>query len=54
MTPTNAEFNGEFKEIPLKIEIELKITGENKQTAHLEGKFLLVTKNLIITEEKNH
>ena len=37
ITSTKAEFNGEFNEIPLKIEIETKITEENKQTAHFEG-----------------
>ena len=31
MTPINAELNGEFNDIGLKIEIEAKISEENKQ-----------------------
>ena len=41
MTPTNAELNGEYNEIRLKIEIEMKIAQENRQSAYLEGKICL-------------
>ena len=41
MTSTNAEFNGEFNDIPLKIQLETKITEHNKQKAHLEEKICL-------------
>ena len=38
MTPTNAEFYGEFDELRLKIEIERKIAKEKKQRRHLQVK----------------
>ena len=41
MTPTNAEFNREFNDIRLKIQIEAKISEEKKQKAHLEEKICL-------------
>ena len=41
MTPTNAEFNGEFNDMPLKIHVEAKIAEKNKKKRHLEGKICL-------------
>ena len=41
MTPTNAELNGEFNDIRLKIQIEAKILEEKKQEADLEEKICL-------------
>ena len=41
MTLTNAELNGQFNDIRLKIQIEAKIPEENKQKRHLEGKICL-------------
>ena len=41
MTPTNTEFNGKFNDIPLEIEIETKISEENKQEKHLQEKISL-------------
>ena len=41
MTPTNAELNGEFNDIGLKIEIEAKIPEEKKDKRHLEEKISL-------------
>ena len=38
MTPTNAEFNGEFNDMPLKIQIEAKIGEKDKEKRHLEEK----------------
>ena len=36
MTPTNAELNGEFNDIRLKIQIEPKISEKKKQKTHLQ------------------
>ena len=41
MTPTNAEFNGEFNDMPLKIYCEAKIAEKNKKKRHLEVKIRL-------------
>ena len=41
MTPTDAELNGEFNEIRLKIQIEAKISEEKKQKRHLQEKICL-------------
>ena len=41
MTPTYAEFNREFNDIRLKIQIKAKISEEKKQKAHLEEKICL-------------
>ena len=54
MTPRNAEFNGEFKEIRLKMEIEVKITEKTKKQHIWKAKFLLITKNFTIFQEKIH
>ena len=40
MTSTNEELNAEFNEIPLKIQIDAKISEENKQKRHLQEKNL--------------
>ena len=48
MTPTNAEFNREFNDIRLKIQIEAKTLEEKKQKAHLEEKICLITQNFTI------
>ena len=37
MTPTNAEFNGEFNDMPLKIHVEAKI-AEKKQKKETFGR----------------
>ena len=41
MTPRNAELNGEFNDIRLKIHIEPKIGETKKKTRHLEEKICL-------------
>ena len=41
MIPTNAEFNGEFNDMPLKIYCEAKIAQKNKKKRHLERKICL-------------
>ena len=41
MTPTNAQFNGEFNDIRLNIQIKAKIAEENKQKRHLQVKICL-------------
>ena len=41
MTPTNAELNGEFNDMPLKIHIEVKTAEQKKQKRHLQEKICL-------------
>ena len=48
MTPTNAEFNREFNDIRLKIQIEAKISEEKKQKRHFEEKICPNYKNFTI------
>ena len=38
MTPKNAQFSGQFNEIPLKIHTEAKIAEEKKQKRHFLAK----------------
>ena len=54
MTPINAELNGEFNDIGLKILIEAIISEENKQKDICKRKFVLITQNFIILREKIH
>ena len=41
MTPTNAEFNGEFNHIRLRIQIETRMSDEKKQKTRLQEKICL-------------
>ena len=54
MTPTNAQFNGQFNDIRLKIQIEAKIGEKTKKKDIWKKKFLLIVKNLTISQEKIH
>ena len=41
MTPTNAELNGEFKELGLNIQVEAKTSEDQKQNGHFQEKICL-------------
>ena len=41
MIPINVELNGEFNDIRLKIQIEVKIAEQKKQKGHLQEKICL-------------